>query len=329
VDGDDEVIPSGKAPRSQLIIYIPTFENYEGALHQVTSIAQQAERCTDAPWSSISIVVSVNGGAYDKFELERFGARVIERPCNLGGDANIALGFLEASAQDFLWILSDNDPVCEGSLAAIAAAFEDAPTPDLVVGVSDDRLLGMRTLASPVTGLGGSFHIGLISAVVYRWEAFINSPPAALQALWTGWSQIALQEHAVARGRAIRVVCVPLQDLITHTRGDQSQTSVERARRGYSHSFYGGALLGYVSTELSGGDGRRPLSRWWQDHWLHASAYRPKKAWEGRNYRAGLVEALVRTGSPRDRLLWLLSLAPYWRVGLWLRKRGVDVSRWT
>ncbi len=323
------MIPSGTAPGSKLVIYIPTFQNFDGALHQVASLAHQAVRCVQAPWTSVSIVVSVNGGTYESTELEQFGARVVERLCNLGGDANIALGFLEARAQDFLWVLSDNDPVSEGSLAAIAAAFDAVPSPDLVVGVSDAGLLGAHTLTSPVTGLGGSFHIGLISAVIYRWEAFVNSPPAALQALWTGWSQIALQEHAVAQGRVVRVACVPLEQLITHTRGDQSQTSVERARRGYSHSFYGGALLGYVSTELSGGDGRRSLSRWWSDHWLHASAYRPKKAWEGRNYRAGIVEALVRTGSPSDRLLWLLSLPPYWRVGLWLRQRGVDISRWT
>jgi hypothetical protein len=327
--GGNEMSPSGTASTPRLVIYIPTYENFEGALHQVASLAEQASHCPGAPWTSVAIVVSINGGAYDCESLEGLGARVIERPCNLGGDANIALGFLEARAEDFLWVLSDNDPVADDSLTVIAAALQASPSPDLVVGVSDDALLGQRSLTSPVTSLGGAFHIGLISAVIYRWEAFVDSPPSALQALWTGWSQIALQEHAVAQRQALRLSCVPLDDLITHTRGDRSMTSVERARRAYSHSFYGGALLGYVSTELSGGDGRRALSRWWGDHWLHASAYRPNKAWECRNYRAGMVEALVRTGSPRDRLFWLMSLAPYWRVGFWLRKRGVDISRWT
>lgn len=314
---------------SRLIVYIPSFENFSGALSQVNCLIEQSRELHGAPWDSLDIVVSVNGCLYDQHALEASGARVIERTTNLGGDANIALGFLEAGPTDFLWILSDNDPVGPRALSTIARCFGTHAQVDLVVGVSDPMLEGPRELGSPVTADGGSFHVGLISAVVYRWAAFLDSTPAALQSLWTGWSQIALQEHAVRTQTQLIAYCLPLVDLVTLTRGDQSERSVARARQVYSHSFYGGALLDFMGAELAGRSGRAALSRWWQRKWILASAYRPQRAWPERNYRATLVESLLRTGNLRDRCLWLLSLLPYWRAGLWLRRRGVTLKRWT
>ncbi len=313
---------------SELVVYIPSYGNFEGALSQVKRLRLQASNLQEAPWSRVRLVVSVNGSPYDVNALTAAGAQVIKRHTNLEGDTNIALGFLEASPGDFLWVLSDNDPVGDSALLAIASAFDGADNVDMVIGVSDSTLEGRRSLRSPVTALGGSFHVGLISAVVYRWSSFLESTPAAFQALWTGWSQIALQERAVERHGGLEVACIPLSEMVTLTRGDQSARSVERARQAYTHSFYGGALLGFITTELNGKDGREAVSAWWRDHWLFASAYRPRSSWPARNFRATLVESVVRTGSPRDRALWLLSLPPYWRVGLWLRRRGIRLRRW-
>jgi hypothetical protein len=312
---------------SRLVVYIPSFENFEGALAQVGSLAEQSKDLDNAPWTVLDVVVSVNGSAYDREALEAAGGRVIQRPTNIGGDVNITLGFIEAGPDDFLWVLSDNDPVKPTALSTIAQAFAGRERADLVVGVSAPDLEGSRIFQSPVTA--AALHVGLISAVVYRWSSFMESVPAAFQALWTGWGQIALQEAAVRSQTQLTALCVPLGDLVTLTRGNQSEESVRRARQGYSHSFYGGALLEFLTAELTGANGRQSLSRWWRHQWILASAYRPRRDWPERNYRATLVEALLRTGGPQDRTLWLLSLAPYWRVGLWLRKRGYAPRRWS
>lgn len=316
------------SPFDRFVIYIPTYENQVGALSQVLELRRQDALLTDPSWSSLRVVVSINGSTYETEKLEIAGAHVIQRPTNLGGDANIALGFVEATERDLLWVLSDNDPVSPNALALINQVFFGEHIPDLLVGVSDEALVGTRQLRSPVTALGGSFHVGLISAVVYRWAAFLEASPAALQSLWTGWSQIALQETAVKMRAHTEAACVPLEDLVRMTRGDQTSQSVDRARRGYSHSFYGGALLGFLGAEFANENGRESVSRWWRQHWLFASAYRPRSSWTQRNFRADIVESLVRTGTWRDRLLWVLSLPPYWRVGLWLRDRGYRSRRW-
>ena len=314
---------------ARLVVYIPSYENFLGALSQARSLTEQSQEVEDPPWAVLDVIVSVNGSVYDREALEAAGARVIQRPTDLGGDVNIALGFIEAGRDDFLWVLSDNDPVRPTALSTIARSFATDNAADLVVGVSSPDLEGLRCFQSPVTADGGAFHVGLISAVVYRWASFMESTPAAFQSLWTGWSQIALQERAAHTQPQLLASCVPLSDLVTLTRGDQSDGSVTRARHAYSHSFYGGALLGFLGAEAAGAKGRRAVSQWWQDHWVYASAYRPRRSWPHRNYRATLVEALLRTGSLQDRTLWLLSLAPYWRVGLWLRRRGFKLRRWS
>jgi hypothetical protein len=222
---------------SQLLIYIPSYENFPGALAQAQSLQVQASSLQGAPWGGVRVVVSVNGCDYDTRALESAGACVLQRSTNLGGDANIALGFIEAQANDYLWILSDNDPVNDTALETLARAFLDSSDTDLVVGVSDVNLEGRRVLRSPVTGDGGNFHIGLISAVVYRWSSFVEATPAAFQSLWTGWGQIALQEKAVQSRGALQMSCVPLSSLVGLGRGGQAGVSVLQTRQKYSHSL--------------------------------------------------------------------------------------------
>lgn len=327
---------------SRLVVYVPTYRNFDGALRQVAALQrQQSESGHEFPWVSLRIVLSINGGAYDEGALRREGAdNVIWRPANLEGDTNIALGFLEAQSGDFLWILSDNDPVRPQALVTVATALREYPEAGMVVASSDPRKTGSFDLGSSVLDLGGLTHVGLISAVIYRYEAIVDAVPIAFQTLWTGWSQIAVQDLAVLQGKLNCVALVPTSDLIEHTRGNQTSTSVERARTNYSHSFYGGGLRSYVMAEVANGTGRQAISQWWRRQWLYASAYRPPmRPFESKrvgpqgepvfNYRAGLAEALVRTGSPRDRALWLLSWLPYWRLGLLLKRMGIRSSRWT
>jgi hypothetical protein len=49
-----------------------------------------------------------------------YGVEVRSNLGNVDGNANIALGFVFARPQEYLWILSDDDTLCEGALQAIA-----------------------------------------------------------------------------------------------------------------------------------------------------------------------------------------------------------------
>ena len=326
-------------PPSRLVVYIPTYQNPAGALRQVEGIAASAVASRSTPWSHVEIVVSINGGDYDEVSLKDAGAtRVVRRLTDLGGDVNISLGLLEVNDSDFLWILSDNDPVVPSALTAIGEAFIQHPDAGMVVAVSGSSFSSWVSLEHSVLGFGGDFHAGLISGVVYRVHAIRRAVPFAMQVSWTGWTQIALQDQAIRLGDLKQAACVPVEQIITHTRGDQSARSVERARAAYSHSFFGGALLSYLSAEQVSGRGRSEFSTWWSRQWIYASAYRPpmrpmrsrRRNSDGSpllNFRAGLVDAMARSGSARDRLLWLLSYVPYWRLGVFLRNRGFR-SRW-
>ena len=318
----------------RLVVYIPTFGNEHGVVQQGRSLTMQQKLVTTTAWDELHIVVSINGGQYDDSVLINAGVHeVLRRPANLGGDTNIALGFLEARREDLLWILSDNDPVQDTALECIAAALDHDSDVGMVVATSDPNQVGVAQLPPVTSTMGAHVHVGLISGVVYRYAAIAEAVPAAFQSLWTGWAQLAVQDQAVAAGTLKSAHLVPTESLIELTRGDSSHRSVARARSHYSHSFYGGALREYVSAEASRGRGRAAISSWWRTNWIYASAYRPpvwpsisrRRDPEGnpaRNYRAGLAEALVRTGSLPDRFLWFLSWFPYWRVGLALRRRG-------
>ena len=339
---NDLNLPRSSPLFGSLVVYIPTYNNYDAALGQVSDLRRQGDNLTDPPpWTRLQIIVSINGGTYDEDELQSAGATtVIQRPVDLGGDTNIALGFLYAERGDLLWILSDNDPVQSKALETIAMTFAQHSGIDLLVASSDPARTGITRIPQSVLDLGGAVHVGLISGVVYRYDSIAEAVPIAFQALWTGWSQIAVQDFAVAQGKVNWMFLVPTNHLIQHTRGNQTKSSVDRARSNYSHSYYGGGLRSFVMAEMANGTGRVAISDWWRKQWIYASAYRPplrpreskRTNWDGSpatNYRAGLAEALVRTGSLRDRSLWLISWLPYWRLALALKALGIRNRHWT
>jgi hypothetical protein len=279
----------------------------------------------------LRIVVSDNHSDYPPDTLLAGGAsQVIRRPCNLGGDANIALGFLEAREDEFLWILSDNDPVSTSALSTICDAIESCPRVDVVIGERDSSLLRMVELEQPPDSAGGRLAAGLISGVIYRYSSIGDSVASAFEFLWTGWSQLAVQRAAFRSGSMRTAVFVPLGDLVIQSSGNMTSDSIERARRNYRHSFFGGLLLDFALAQREGGSGARAASRWWRRYWFLASAYR-QPGWNGRgapepaDYRQILASRLIRTGTLSDRILLLLSLPPYWRGAKYVKQ----LRRWS
>lgn len=100
-----------------LFIYIPTYNRPEAIRAQLAALMPQVAKHK----GSVRVLVSDNAsthGIYDNLRKE-FSTDYISfrrNPGNIDANANIALGFVFARPDEFLWILSDNDIVAENTI---------------------------------------------------------------------------------------------------------------------------------------------------------------------------------------------------------------------
>jgi hypothetical protein len=93
-----------------LLVYIPTYNRPQALKNQLDRI------CEQMPVSDLNIKVIVRDNCSSNYCFKEFSQNYIDKPIifkqnstNIGGNPNIAIGFLEAETNGFLWILSDND----------------------------------------------------------------------------------------------------------------------------------------------------------------------------------------------------------------------------
>lgn len=291
-------------PKATLCVYIPTFGRPESCRDQVERIARQREQFGPA---EVILVVAINGDAsYDADLLRSRGADiVVHRPVNLGGDANICLGYEYLATADYLWILSDDDPIHESALQTLVHVLRQRP--DLVVGTfgePDSSQICPRAQGDLMAA--GAF-LDFVSASIYRSDRFVDLVDYAFQYIVTRYPHACLLNEAERRGRLANVSLVRLDRLV-----DSSlSVAAVRMERGTTSARLGPAFFGGALAETLGGEGRfnrSGMARWWRRHWHRASMYRrvpsTQQTW---------VDRLART-SPTTAILWLASLPPYWRL---------------
>jgi glycosyltransferase involved in cell wall biosynthesis len=105
---------------NRLVIYIPTYNRPQMLKKQLDRILEQV------PISDLNIKVIVRDNCSSNYSLKEFSQGYIDKPIifkqnstNIGGNPNIAIGFLEAETDDFLWILSDNDLIAKNCIKNI------------------------------------------------------------------------------------------------------------------------------------------------------------------------------------------------------------------
>lgn len=110
---------------SKLFIYIPTFNRPEALKEQLAALIPQVLNFPE----EVRLLVSENGS--DLIYQENIdilkGHSNIEYRANLGnieGNANIALGFVFARQNEFIWILSDNDIVSPNAIEYILSEID-------------------------------------------------------------------------------------------------------------------------------------------------------------------------------------------------------------
>ena len=295
----------------RLTVYIPTFGRPEACLRQVAAVAsQKMER-----GGSITVVVAINGDPmYDTAELLAAGADVvIERPVNLGGNANICLGYEFAASSDYLWILGDDDLASPGAVRRILSASQTQP--DLIVG---SRQLSQPRLLEDVAAdelIAIDCAIDFISATVYRSEAILPHVETAFGMIVTSYPHAAGILALVGGDQANRCACLPLADLVDPAESLRVVASMNRGIAGerQGKAFFGGGLL---ATTRGGQDFDAAGFRgWWSRHWHRASMYRRangvQSAWVDRMARSSVITLWW----------WVLSLPPWWKLKERMRPR--------
>jgi len=154
-----------------LFIYIPTYNRPSTLRKQLDALTSQR-----GDWPG-QVRILVNDNASPSFSTEaaasmarEYGVEVRSNLGNVDGNANIALGFVFARPQEYLWILSDDDTVCPGALQAIA-------TQGLV---GDPDVVSFETKARQPATVGHTWHegwdwigeTGKISNVIYKAQVF-------------------------------------------------------------------------------------------------------------------------------------------------------------
>lgn len=298
----------------RLTVYIPTWNRPVACLDQVRRLSGQRDGL--GPSCDVKIVVAVNGDPqYQSRELHQAGADlVIQRPINLGGNANICLAYEHLAASEYLWLLSDDDPVVDTALGDIFGVLSRAPRVD-VIFLADRLSAGPIGVPRSVEELEGT-PVASISCTIYRGSAFISSVDQAFRSIVTYFPHVALIDSALKAGTVKSAWFLPLDQIVDLAPMRSEADALSRISMGQRSGaiFFAGGLLAYLD-----GDPKRRSRRtrlWWRTHWHRLSMYRLANAPEGALVDAAGRSTLATLG------WWLLSLPPWWRFKDWGSSRS-------
>ncbi len=150
----------------KLCIYIPSFRRATLLERQLKKLKTQIPKFL----GQIRILVSLNevNHAYlsiiKEYQCEQIKFR--SNPGNIGGNANITMAFVFAEADEFLWILSDDDMITEDALESIMMSLDCSCD---LVHIGDYKVLAnvkisMTNVFAVTKGAG----FGLISVVIFN-----------------------------------------------------------------------------------------------------------------------------------------------------------------
>jgi len=111
----------------KLFIYIPTYNRPNSLQRQLSALLPQVQKFQE------DVRVLVNDNASEKYsevdilknQLQLKNVEVRRNGGNINGNANIALGFVFARPNEFLWILSDNDIVAPHAIEYVMSKLDN------------------------------------------------------------------------------------------------------------------------------------------------------------------------------------------------------------
>ncbi len=289
-----------------LLVYIPSYGRPEEALRQVQRL--HVQRNALAHRFAVSIFVSVNGDpTYDVVALYEAGADFVRvLPTNVGGDTNYCLAWTVDSQAEYLWILSDDDPVVAHGLEYLLETLRAKP--DLVVCARTDA---PWSLTKPV-GVGDlearGAVLALFSAAIFRRECFLDHASRIFSAIFTHFAQIEAVVAGIEAGTCVNVTGVPMKDIVDYSHADSAIALQPRREVGALRGdlVYGAVFLGALATNRE--NFKRVQLKWWKEHWHRASMYRQAHG------RYALAADSMARGQFRLLPFYLASVPPWWRL---------------
>lgn len=154
-----------------LLIYIPTYNRPVSLKRQIATIVSDLK--IQHPKLNVKVVIQDNSSSeFIKFKHPNFDIR--RNGVNIGGNANIALGFtIDFVAESrFLWVLSDNDFLEDGFLGEVAEAVSEDDVDFIIMDEASDQHHRQTIKCRDYKFI---WHKGLISNCIYNTKNLINN----------------------------------------------------------------------------------------------------------------------------------------------------------
>ena len=287
---------------ANLLVYIPAYKNHlELAINQATKLRNQ--------WNSnnklkslhkIEIYLSINGLDEDLNLQEGLFDYLYHSRINIGGDANINKGFIEALKirPDYFWLLSCDDSVANTAIETIFQSFVISDKSKLIIAKNNANY-EIESI-DKIFNITSDYSLGLISSVIYNFKYCELAFPSSYYYGWSGWGQLSVLLKILDIYKTIDVISVDPKYLYNRVRYDDKNILLNNITK-YQHSYYGNLLLRLVNSKGKFSN-KKIIFLWVVNnsllHNLYATAIWPPRneqdAPESINWRKNLVDSIIK-----------------------------------
>ncbi len=265
--------------KKKLLVFIPCHTDYEMAFQNAERLIGQIDNSGTDVALEIEIVISINGvkSVSARFKHPRVIVKHVQEV--IGADANITNGFITALElrPDYFWILSANEAINPQTVLNLSKYIELQPMASLFIANAKNRT-GQISLGNVFVGVPDGLALGLISGVVYNFEATSNSYYQSTLFSWTGWGHLAVIHHHLNIERKSIVFEFPdhliYQKPYTFSpenKGEYSEREV--VRNIYTHSFFGLPSLAFCVLQEDLTTLRKFQNEWLKSNWYKIRSF--------------------------------------------------------
>lgn len=223
---------------TQILIYIPTYNRPDALGKQLVALVPQIQKYPNQVRVIVRDNCSDNDFIYSlKQKYSNCENIIFERNFgNIGGNANIALGYIYARKDEFLWILGDNDLVSDDAIQNLLKVL--SLEIDFVVcnfEVSEPNIVDWKWEDGWETPM--NWHMGLISDTLFNANTFHTVCDAAFFFHNSSFPHLAVACKAAMQKGQVKFLLVP------HKLVHQNLLDSSEAPTDYSLAYVGMPLL--------------------------------------------------------------------------------------
>jgi glycosyltransferase involved in cell wall biosynthesis len=244
----------------KLFIYIPTYNRPESLRKCLKTLFPQANKYSDR----VRIMVNdnnsdncVNDNLLSEFSYKSFSLR--KNSYNIGGNANMNLGFIFANQDEFLWILGDDDYLCDTALDTIFSCDSN----------NDLLLMTNTAIKSEVNySIQKSYEEWKsfwVSANVFNMKTYKKYIGSVFYYHNTSYPHVAIQ-WVSAISQNIKMVLLPLSQTLERTVSKENNSD-----ENYSLAWTGAFGLSAI---INQNDGNRFLIFWLKNYGINLFLYK-------------------------------------------------------